>query len=227
MRIREARTKKGWRVRDLADECRKAGAGNLTAAVITNLETRRRPGREITLEEVLALAWVLNVPPVQLMSPLDGGESLRIVPGEEKDPVDAAAWLADEDASLGPVRLAASSRPEETERVLRYRDSPLTVIRSLRAASRAVLFHDRLLVRTEGEDGGWYRDEAHRKQSITTLGVRLLHLIASLESLGYARPPLDEAMAVLAKYGIPPTLAEWEQMEAEAVPEEVPDVAST
>lgn len=217
-RIREARARRGWRVEDLAGACKKAGAVKLTAAVITNLETRRKPGREIKAEEVLALAWVLGVPPVQLLSPLDGGEALQIVPGEDRDPVEAAAWLSDEDSSLGPVRLAASARPAETERVLRYRDSPLIVIRQIRAAARAVLFHDRL---EAAEKAGQAEPWAGRHEAaIATLGVRLLHLIVSLEALGYARPPLAEAMDALARHGIPPTLAEWERMQESG---EVPD----
>jgi transcriptional regulator with XRE-family HTH domain len=219
-RMREARQRKRWTVSNLAEACAKAGVPRLTAPVITNLETRRKPGREINAEELLALAWVLEVPPVQLLSPLSGDEALEVVPGETKDPIDGAAWLSDEDSSIGPVRLAASTRPEETERVLRYRDSPLAVIRSLRAASRAILFHDRLLVTVPGKDGGWYQDEAHRQESMTTLGVRLLHLFASLEALGYSPPPMNDVMGVLAKYGIPATLAEWELKQAEG---EVPD----
>jgi transcriptional regulator with XRE-family HTH domain len=212
-RIREARKKRGWTVKDLAAECATAGVPHLTAPVITNLETRRRPGREISAEELVALAWVLEVPPVQLLSPLDGTEALQVVPCEDMDPVNAAAWLSDEDASIGPVRLAASSRPEDTERALRYRGSPLTVIRQIRAAARAIMFHDRLLA-SEDVERLWPGNQAHHRQSVPILGVRLLHLLASLEALGYSRPPLAEVMAILARYGIPPTLPEWEQREA-------------
>ena len=84
LRIREARQKRKWSVKDLAGHCKKAGFPRLTAAVITNLESRRRPGREISAEELLALALVLDVPPVQLLSPLNGDETLQVVPGEEK-----------------------------------------------------------------------------------------------------------------------------------------------
>ena len=100
-RIREARKRRGWTVRDLAGKCAEAGVPRITAPVITNLETRRRAGREVSAEELVALAWVLDVPPVQLLSPLDGDEVLEVVPGEGKDSVDAAAWLSDEDFSLG------------------------------------------------------------------------------------------------------------------------------
>lgn len=221
-RVREARKKRGWLVKDLAEACKKAGVPRLTAAVITNLETRRRPGREISADELLALAWVLEVPPVQLLSPLDGDEALRVVPGEAKDPLDGVAWLWDEDSSLGAVRYARSTLPGDTERVLRYRDSPLIVIRQIRAASRSVLFHERLGLAEEG-GGGFFRDADHRQASMTTLGVRLLHLLASLEALGYARPDLDEVMTILAKYGIPATIAEWESRQAAMDAGEVPD----
>ena len=204
LRIREARGKRGWTVKELAERCKKAGVPQITAAVITNLETRRRPGREITAEELLALAWVLEVPPVQLLSPLGGGEVLQVVPGEGKDPLDAAAWLSDEDYSLRAARMAASTDPGETERILRYRDSPLAMIRAVRGAVRSILFHERLNAASEDRP---YED------SFSVLGVRLLHLLASLEALGYSRPPLDEVMGILARHGVPASLAGLEEDE--------------
>jgi transcriptional regulator with XRE-family HTH domain len=198
-RIREARKRRGWTVRDLAGKCAEAGVPRITAPVITNLETRRRAGREVSAEELVALAWVLEVPPVQLLSPLDGDEVLEIVPGEDKDPVAAAAWLSDDDYSLGAARMATSTRPDETERVLRYRDSPLAMIRAVRGVVSSILFHERL--NAAGEDRPY-------EGSFPVLGVRLLHLLASLEALGYSRPPLDEVMGILAKHGVPASLAE-------------------
>ena len=50
-------------------------------------------------------------------------------------------------------------------------------------------------------------------------GVRLLHLLASLEALGYSRPPLDEVMGILARHGVPASLGELD----EGLSEEVPD----
>jgi transcriptional regulator with XRE-family HTH domain len=201
-RIREARKKRGWLVKDLAAECAKAGVPRLTAAVITNLETRRRPGREISAEELIALAWVLEVTPVQLLSPLSGDEVLEVVPGEGKDPVDAAAWLSDEDFSIGAAQMAASTRPGETERILRYRASPLAMIRGVRGAVRSILFHERLNAASE---------DRPYEGSFRIVGVKLLHLLASLEALGYSRPPLDEVMGILARHGVPASLADLDE----------------
>lgn len=212
LRIREARTKRGWRVKDLAERCKKAGAPAITAAVITNLETRRRPGREITAEELVALAWVLDVPPVQLLCPLNRDEALQVVPGEDKGPLEAVAWMADEDAVIEAVRPAGSGRAEDTERALRFRGDALTVIRQIRVAVRSLKYHDRMLDMAGGTDN-WH------KNSVTILALRLLHLAASLEALGYTPPEPGDAMEILARHGFPPTLAEWERLVAEEIRE--------
>jgi transcriptional regulator with XRE-family HTH domain len=209
LRIREARTKRGWRVKDLAEQCQKAGVPQITAPVITNLETRRRPGREITAEELLALAWVLEVAPLQLLSPLDDGEVLQVVPGQEMGPLEAAAWMADEDAVIEAVRPAGSGRAEDTERALRFRGNPLTVIRQIRAAVRSLRYHDRLLARPDDPNYNWH------KNSVTVVALRLLHLTASLEGLGYTAPPMPDVQEILARHGFPPTLAEWERLVAD------------
>lgn len=212
LRIREARRKRGWNVQQLADRCRAADVPGLTAAVITNLETRRRPGREITADELLALAWVLGVPPVQLLAPLDDRERLQIVPGVEKGPLDAIPWLADDDAVLLAVPPAESGDAGDTERTLRYRGNPLAVIRQIRASARALRKHDRAL------SGGRWREviggtENEHVNAISVLALKLAHLARSLEALGYAPPPLDgpsAAAGILARHGQPVTLDEWE-----------------
>jgi transcriptional regulator with XRE-family HTH domain len=202
-RIREARTLRKLTVKQLADLCKEAGATGLTAAVITNLETRRRPGREITADEVLALAWVLEVPPVQLLCPLDERERLEVVPGEEKGPMDAAAWLTDEDAIL------RTARPADSEDAWRWRGSNLAVIRRIRAAMRALRVHDHALSVDPQP-----RTAEHRNM-ITVESLHLLHLRAMLETLDITPPPLGSIAQIMDRYGFPPTLAEWEQLIAE------------
>jgi len=217
LRIREARGHRGWRVRDLADRCRKAGFPRLTAAVITNLETRRRPGREISAEELLALALVLEVPPVQLLSPLNGDEELQVVPGEDKGPLEATAWLADDDAMDGPVRIAGSSKAADTERALRYRGNPLTLLRQIRVAARQIRFHDRYL--SDEAWGNISREPlAYHKNSVTVLTLRLLHLTAALGEAGYTAPRLEGVPEIIARHGLPDTLAGWDENDEEEVP---------
>ena len=114
----------------------------ITAAVITNLETRRRPGREVTTEELLALAWVLDVPPVQLLAPLGEGQALEVVPGESPGPLDILAWMADDPS---PAQMSFLRKRDEEGRPLPYKRSVLAVIRQLARATWQVRMSARIL----------------------------------------------------------------------------------
>jgi transcriptional regulator with XRE-family HTH domain len=94
IRVRQARQRHNWTAKDLADRCAAAGAPQITPTVITNLETRRRKTREISVDEVLVLAHVLDVPPLQLVVPQDESEELEVVPGVNLDGLAAADWIA-------------------------------------------------------------------------------------------------------------------------------------
>jgi|SRR5829696_3443962 len=69
-RVQELRKRRGWSVARLADECAKVGAPQLTANVLTNLLSRRQRRRDLTVEEVGALAAVFGVPPARLLPEL-------------------------------------------------------------------------------------------------------------------------------------------------------------
>lgn len=77
--IRDTRKKRGWKVADLADRCAELGGGAeaLTENVIENIESgRRRNGRrtrDITVDELLAIAAALGVPPASLFPTLGDG----------------------------------------------------------------------------------------------------------------------------------------------------------
>ena len=84
VRIRETRRRRGWTARQLADRCAEAGAPELTVSVIANIETGRRDAeghrrRDVTIDEALALAYVLEVPPVVLIPAFLDGDK----PGKE------------------------------------------------------------------------------------------------------------------------------------------------
>lgn len=66
-RVAEVRRRQEWTAEQLAEKCREAGAENFTAAMVNNIETRR--GRSVTVDELLVLALVLNVAPVNLLVP--------------------------------------------------------------------------------------------------------------------------------------------------------------
>ena len=193
-RIREARTERGWTVRELADRCAKAGVPKITHTVITNLETRRRDTREATLDELLALAQVLGVPPAQLMTPLDAGEELEILPGVTMGPLEAAGWIIGGEIE-SRRRQILSVQQAATGRLLAMSasDGPFALTRQI---AYAIWWIER-------------ENSAEDSLLLPLLADRLMHLAARMEALGYAPPGLDSVREILGRRGLPATLAEW------------------
>ena len=91
-RIRHLRNGKGWTGKDLAEKCAKAGMPEITRPVITDLETRRRASRRITADELLVLAHILGVEPLDLLLPA-AGEMLQVTPGVVMDIGEAEEFM--------------------------------------------------------------------------------------------------------------------------------------
>jgi len=93
------RKKAGLRRDQLAERCKQLGAVDLTAATLANIETGRRDKatgkrrRRVTVEELLALAIALDVPPVWLLADPLRGEPVPVVDGREIAPWEALLWL--------------------------------------------------------------------------------------------------------------------------------------
>lgn len=66
-RVQQLRKRRGWSVARLAAECAKVGAPQLTANVLTNLLSRQQRRRDLTVEEVGALAAVFDLVPARLL----------------------------------------------------------------------------------------------------------------------------------------------------------------
>lgn len=198
-RIREAREAKGWRVKDLADHCAKAGAGHITAAVITNLETRRRATREITADELLALAYVLDVPPVQLISPLNGDERLEVVPGVMFGPLEATGWIADDASVLDKVRQSRRPEPQYTQLIINSLPTQpnkiLTALRQLREMSVKVEARHAQIA-SDPENASYY------ERMIAIFGGRILYILNWLAVLEREPPEMPEVMDILREHGV-------------------------
>lgn len=67
---------------------------DMKRTVLGGLESGAR--KAVALSEVLALAYVLGVPPLLLMTPLGGREEVEAVPGHDADPWDVARWITGE-----------------------------------------------------------------------------------------------------------------------------------
>ncbi|MEU1813432.1 helix-turn-helix transcriptional regulator [Micromonospora aurantiaca (nom. illeg.)] len=91
LRVRELRAKQGWSAERLAAEMTKVGVA-WTRVVVTKLETGRRP--DISVVELLALAFVLDVAPIHLLVPVADGHVLYRVTPELSTPADQAReWV--------------------------------------------------------------------------------------------------------------------------------------
>jgi transcriptional regulator with XRE-family HTH domain len=213
-RIRQIRERRGWTREDLADRCAGIGAEYITTTVITNLETRRRASRQITVDELLVLAYVLEVPPLYLFAPADGTEKLQIARDVEKDSIESGAWIADDAGrptgaiqgrkSVDAVRVNFVMYPQET--------SSLTLLRYIAEVIRLVEWTDERLTKWR-DDPDWQERYPHEGPSLREVlvrcGFRIAQLCAWLDRLGHAPPDMPPGItATLKSVGIP----DWRQL---------------
>ncbi|WP_326826439.1 helix-turn-helix domain-containing protein [Streptosporangium sp. NBC_01756] len=103
--IRKHRERLGLSREDLARECKKLGAPQLTAAAIINIEVgRRNPQtgkrrREVSVDELLIFAYAMAVPPLQLMFPVGRVDEAPVPPAWSMvNPMLGWRWAAGEEA---------------------------------------------------------------------------------------------------------------------------------
>ena len=109
--VRRHRTRLGLNREQLADECARLGAPDLTYAAITNIETGRRNKdgkrrREVSVDELLVLGLALAVPPLLLALPLGSEAAVPVVPAvAPRDPYTVWKWVTGEETPTlaGPV----------------------------------------------------------------------------------------------------------------------------
>jgi transcriptional regulator with XRE-family HTH domain len=91
-RVRQLRTERGWSAQRLADRLAEVDPTTILGRdVIANLENGRR--REVSIDELLLLAYALDEPPWSLCTPSVDEASLRIGT-VVVDPVGAWSWMA-------------------------------------------------------------------------------------------------------------------------------------
>jgi transcriptional regulator with XRE-family HTH domain len=105
-RVREVRKRQGLTARALAERCAAAGTPGLTAQALSNIESGRRGAddrrrRDVTVDELFALAAALNVAPVHLLVPPKGptGKAsdeerlYNVTPGKAVRREDVRRWV--------------------------------------------------------------------------------------------------------------------------------------
>lgn len=170
-----------------------------------------------------------------LFVPADGAETLQITDGVEKGPLEAAAWVANDEAMtyrvIVPMRGADTLRtnyvkyPQET--------SSLTLLRYIAAVVRSIEQIEARLARWRASRSFQERspdEERHAADLLMRYGERLAQLSAWLDGLGYTPPDLPpEVEAALKRVG----MADWRELtierpevfgfgEGEVVPDEGP-----
>lgn len=151
-------------------------------------------------QELLALALILKVPPVLLLAPLDADETLQITPNTQKDALDAAAWIADDDAVFGPLRIAREHERSADGAISRWVNSnPLTLLRQIRMLGLAIRARDHAL-QQETLRGG--KPSAANLNALTVYGMRLRErdFTGWLAGLGYTPPEMPRAEKILQRW---------------------------
>jgi transcriptional regulator with XRE-family HTH domain len=92
-RLQEIRRKRGWTQEDLASRLDDLGFP-IHRVTLGQIEKGGTRARNVTLEEVLAIALALGVPPVMMMAPFSIEVRLRVVGRRTPAPPDVArAWI--------------------------------------------------------------------------------------------------------------------------------------
>ncbi|MGH3768767.1 MAG: helix-turn-helix domain-containing protein [Pseudonocardiaceae bacterium] len=88
--VRQLRESYKWSAERLASEMTQAGAP-WDRTIVANLENGRRG--TVSVAELLALAYVLDVPPVILLAPLGEDQAVTVLPGLDLKPYELRAWM--------------------------------------------------------------------------------------------------------------------------------------
>jgi hypothetical protein len=111
--------------------------------VLANLESGRRDF--ISVGEVLVLAAVLGVAPMELICPVGYDEQIELLPGHMMDPLQASRWV-DGELTLDANGSAADLRPPS-----RGEESGTWLIEQHASYLDQVYIHEREVVRSEGD----------------------------------------------------------------------------
>ncbi|MFP8882625.1 helix-turn-helix domain-containing protein [Streptomyces mangrovi] len=107
-RVRELRGRRGWTAAELGAQMKKRGV-RWDRFTVTSLENGKR--QNVTVVELLALALVLDVAPVNLLVPLDN-VPYQVTPTRTEDAAGARAWVRGERPLAGvDLRTFHAERP--------------------------------------------------------------------------------------------------------------------
>ena len=203
--IRAARKRAGLTSEQLANACTEIGLP-MKQPVVANLEAGRR--NTVSAPELLAIAWVLDVPPVTLLGPLSQPASPVHAPGPALSPaVNLVEWAA----GMDPVIADGSLEREDGMEGAR---SVLAKLRDLRETAHALTVQADQWKRYPPTN---VRQTRSAVEPLGSLVERLAGTLNSLERLGVEISGSDLALPDLApvfKHLDPWTVNELQELDS-------------
>lgn len=131
-KVRTLRKQRGLSAQNLSDALATIGVP-IHRSVLANWENGRRGNLDTT--ELLALAHVLAVPPIELLFPaIEPGETVEMLPGCHMDRRDASSWFNGTPAD-DAIDMACAGLAQAMESVQRAQSVLLAATRSARPAA--------------------------------------------------------------------------------------------
>lgn len=118
--VRRIRLARGLSVQKVADLCAEQYGVPMKRSVLANFEGGRRP--TLSVVELMALALILKVPPVQLLFPVGRREETKLFPNESVRTWTALKWFTGEQESQPPSKYVNGSIPQDIGDVAIFRD---------------------------------------------------------------------------------------------------------
>jgi len=140
-RVKDLRQRRGWTAAELALRCADKGLDGFNRSVLANIESGRR--KYVTVDELLALAYVLDVAPIHLLVPVEVDQTVnehfyRACPDAFLPVPEARAWVRGSHAPAAvdprvyysevpldewkPPQLTSEQVVERGEKLQKYRD---------------------------------------------------------------------------------------------------------
>ena len=211
--IRRYRQQRGFSAQQVSDACAKAGL-EISRSTLADLENGRR--ENITVTELLMLAAVLDVPPVQLMLPvLRDEETVEILPGYSVAVWDAALWIRgdgvlrrDLDGRVNAVQSAGSRHGyRHVTAMSLLHDYKTEVIRFYEHVRTLELAADKPAPAKPAQRDGYDRYLKMQQSLVESAARRIARLRVIMIDRGLAPPPLDPRLAQVIGEDAPPPAA--------------------
>ncbi len=160
-RVKDLRQRRGWTAAELALRCADKGLDGFNRSVLANIESGRR--KYVTVDELTALAYVLDVAPIHLLVPVEVDQTVdehfyRVCPDVFLPVPEARAWARGDypPAAVDP-RIYYSEVPREEW------EAPERTEEQITATSNRIQQHRKLMDQAGAQEAREARAKARRE----------------------------------------------------------------